>query len=88
MHFLEDFTLVIKYQNIKNHSVKNNFKLTTRKEHSPKKRFKIPPFTRRMTDELVIYIICNKIYNHTSFAQVRELSQSHCGDNREGTLFS
>ena len=24
----------------------------------------------------------------TSFAQVHELPQSHCGDNREGTLFS
>ena len=26
--------------------------------------------------------------NHTSCAQVHELRQSHCGDNREGTLFS
>ena len=26
--------------------------------------------------------------NRTSCAQVHELSQSHCGDNREGTLFS
>ena len=26
--------------------------------------------------------------NRTSFAQVYELPQSHCGDNREGTLFS
>ena len=25
---------------------------------------------------------------HTSCAQVHELQQSHCGDNREGTLFS
>ena len=26
--------------------------------------------------------------NHTSCAQVHELPQSHCGDNRDGTLFS
>ena len=26
--------------------------------------------------------------NRTSCAQVHELSQRHCGDNREGTLFS
>ena len=26
--------------------------------------------------------------NRTSCAQVHELPQSHCGDNREGTLFS
>ena len=25
---------------------------------------------------------------HKSCAQVHELPQSHCGDNREGTLFS
>ena len=30
------------------------------------------------------YIICPS----TSCAQVHELPQSHCGDNREGTLFS
>ena len=28
------------------------------------------------------------IMNRTSCAQVHELPQSHCGDNREGTLFS
>ena len=28
------------------------------------------------------------ICNRTSCAQVHELPQSHCGDNREGTLFS
>ena len=27
-------------------------------------------------------------FNCTSCAQVYELPQSHCGDNREGTLFS
>ena len=27
-------------------------------------------------------------YNRTSCAQVHQLPQSHCGDNREGTLFS
>ena len=27
-------------------------------------------------------------YARTSCAQVHELPQSHCGDNREGTLFS
>ena len=26
--------------------------------------------------------------NRTSCAQVHEVPQSHCGDNREGTLFS
>ena len=31
----------------------------------------------------MMYIMC-----HTSYAQVHELSQSHCGDNQEGTLFS
>ena len=31
------------------------------------------------------YIMC---INRTSCAQVHELPQSHCGDNREGTLFS
>ena len=28
------------------------------------------------------------VQNCTSCAQVHELPQSHCGDNREGTLFS
>ena len=32
-----------------------------------------------------LYIKCP---NRTSCAQVHELLQSHCGDNREGTLFS
>ena len=32
----------------------------------------------------MMYIMCNR----TSCAQVHELPQSHCGDNREGTLFS
>ena len=32
--------------------------------------------------------VLNKQSNHTSCAQVHELPQSHCGDNREGTLFS
>ena len=27
-------------------------------------------------------------YNRTSCGQVHESPQSHCGDNREGTLFS
>ena len=27
-------------------------------------------------------------YNRTSYAQVHQLPQSHCGDNREGILFS
>ena len=31
------------------------------------------------------HIMC---HNRTSCAQVHELPQSHCGDNREGTLFS
>ena len=29
-----------------------------------------------------------QLMNRTSCAQVHELPQSHCGDNREGTLFS
>ena len=45
---------------------------------------------------IYIYIYINiyairtsNIYaNRTSCAQVHELPQSHCGDNREGTLFS
>ena len=32
-----------------------------------------------------VYIMCP---NRTSCAQVHELPQSHCDDNREGTLFS
>ena len=38
--------------------------------------------------------MCPPGYHHngfvvgTSCAQVHELPQSHCGDNREGTLFS
>ena len=34
------------------------------------------------------YIIYGCINNPTSCAQVHELPQSHCGNNREGTLFS
>ena len=38
--------------------------------------------------------MCPPGYHHNGFVathalgQVNELSQSHCGDNREGTLFS
>ena len=34
--------------------------------------------------------MCSPGYHHngTSYAQVHELPQSHCGDNTEGTLFS
>ena len=33
--------------------------------------------------------MCPPGYHHNgSCAQVHELPQSHCGDNREGTLFS
>ena len=52
-------------------------------------------------DEHNIYVImktmCPPGYHHNGFvathalrscAQVHELPQSHCGDNREGTLFS
>ena len=40
-----------------------------------------------------IYIYHSSSVHHpyisrTSCAQVHELPQSHCGDNREGTLFS
>ena len=38
---------------------------------------------RNISDSLVP-AMCNR----TSCAQVHELPQSHCGDNREGTLFS
>ena len=34
------------------------------------------------------YILVPAMWNRTSCAQVHELPQSHCGDNREGTLFS
>ena len=40
---------------------------------------------------IYIYILCIYIHMyiyHTSCVQVHELPQSHCGDNREGTLFS
>ena len=43
---------------------------------------------------IYIYIFIHIIYvsiiicNRTSCAQVHELSQSYCGDNRESTLFS
>ena len=33
------------------------------------------------------FIMCPSV-NRTSCAQVHELPQSHCGGNREGTLFS
>ena len=37
----------------------------------------------------MMYGFGKKFYkNRTSCAQVHELPQSHCGDNREGTLFS
>ena len=35
-----------------------------------------------------IYITHIAMCNHTSYAQVHELPQNYCGDNREGTLFS
>ena len=41
-----------------------------------------------------MYVIMKTMYppgyhhNCTSSAQVRELPQSHCGDERDGTLFS
>ena len=31
---------------------------------------------------------CTSAHDRTSYAQVHELPQSHCGHNREGTLFS
>ena len=34
------------------------------------------------------YIWYIRLMNRTSCAQVHQLPQSHCGDNREGTLFS
>ena len=37
---------------------------------------------------MYIYIYIYIYINRTSCAQVHELPQSHCGDNREGTLFS
>ena len=41
-------------------------------------------------DFVPTYVLRNMMYmmNHTSCAQVHELPQGHCGDNREGTLFS
>ena len=32
--------------------------------------------------------VTDNMMNRTSCAQVHELPQNHCGDNREGTLFS
>ena len=41
------------------------------------------------THELGHMMYGYRIYGYrTSCAQVHELPQSHCGDNREGTLFS
>ena len=34
------------------------------------------------------HALVHMIYSCTSSAQVHELPQSHCGDKREGTLFS
>ena len=34
------------------------------------------------------HMMYSSVRNRTSCAQVHELPQSHCGDNREGTLFS
>ena len=36
----------------------------------------------------LVGLLVRAMCNHTSCAQVHELPQSHCGDNREGTLFS
>ena len=36
----------------------------------------------------IIYIYITQLMHRTSCAQVHELPQCHCGDNREGTLFS
>lgn len=57
-NFVEDFALINKYQIIKNHSVKTNFILITRKRHSPQTRSKIPPFTKS-DRRVVIYIKIN-----------------------------
>ena len=35
-----------------------------------------------------VWLNMMNMMNRTSCAQVHELPQSHCGDNREGTLFS
>ena len=32
--------------------------------------------------------MCPPGYHHNGFVATHELPQSHCGDNREGTLFS
>ena len=37
---------------------------------------------------IYIYIYVHIYMNRTSCAQVHELPQSRCDDNREGTLFS
>ena len=34
------------------------------------------------------FVATHALGHRTSCAQVHELPQSHCGDNREGTLFS
>ena len=34
------------------------------------------------------HIMYITVHNRTSSAKMHELQQSHCGDNREGTLFS
>ena len=36
----------------------------------------------------IIYIYITQLMHRTSCAQVHELPQCHCGDNREDTLFS
>ena len=39
-------------------------------------------------DFVATHALEHMMYNRTSCAQVHELPQSHCRDNREGTLFS
>ena len=51
-----------------------------------KQVFKAHLFSRNIL--LSLQKLCQYTYIYISCAQVHELPQSHCGNNREGTLFS
>ena len=47
------------------------------------------PMNQRVLNSWALFgSLVPAMWNRTSCAQVHELPQSHCGDNREGTLFS
>ena len=51
--------------------------------------FMVVKMTNKFTKMIALFgPLVPAMCNRTSCAQVHKLPQSHCGDNREGTLFS